>query len=168
MVCEQCQQRPATVHLTKIVNDQKTVINLCDKCAGDYHAFSPFSGNFSIHKLLTSLLEQGQGTQVVDYRRPEVKCQQCGLTLGQFSHYGKLGCSECYPTFIDHLRPLLRKIHGSNHNQGKVPKRTGKFYRVKRDIESLKNDLQVLIQHEEFEKAAVVRDKIKELEQKLN
>jgi protein arginine kinase activator len=164
MNCEQCKIRPATVHLTKIINNQKTSMNLCEKCAGTYHDFSAFGGNFSIHKLLTGFLNQAEGDKMLGFTRPEAECRQCGLTLSQFSHFGKLGCSECYPTFKDNIRPLLRKIHGTNLHQGKVPKRTGQSFRVKREIEKLKNDLQLLIQHEEFEKAATVRDKIKELE----
>jgi len=168
MDCEKCKERPASVHLTKIINNEKTSINLCEKCAGTYHNFSPLGVNLSIHKLLTSFLNQTEGGQVLGFRRPEKECPQCGLTLSQFSHFGKLGCSECYPTFNEDIRPLLRKIHGSNCHQGKVPERTGQPFRVKRDIGKLKSDLQSLILREEFEKAAIVRDEIKELEKKLN
>ena len=33
MMCQECQMRPATVHITKIVNNQKSQIHLCEECA---------------------------------------------------------------------------------------------------------------------------------------
>src|SRR5690606_11765977 len=34
MLCEQCKQAPATVHITQIVNDTKREMHLCEDCAG--------------------------------------------------------------------------------------------------------------------------------------
>jgi len=33
MLCEKCNERPATVHLTQIVNSVMTKVNLCESCA---------------------------------------------------------------------------------------------------------------------------------------
>ena len=33
MVCQECNQRPATLHFTKIVNGEKEEFHLCEKCA---------------------------------------------------------------------------------------------------------------------------------------
>jgi len=62
MNCEECKQRPATVHLTKIFNNQKTELHLCEECA-KHHDDIPFNlsfsmePNFSIQKFLAGLLE---------------------------------------------------------------------------------------------------------------
>jgi protein arginine kinase activator len=61
MNCEECKQQPATVHLTKIFNNQKTELHLCEECA-KHHDDLPFSldfsmePNFSIQKFLAGLL----------------------------------------------------------------------------------------------------------------
>ena len=62
MNCQECKQRPATVHLTKIFNNQKTELHLCEECA-KRHDDLPFSldfsmeePNFSIQKFLAGLL----------------------------------------------------------------------------------------------------------------
>ena len=33
MICQECNQRPATLHFTKIINGEKTEVHLCEKCA---------------------------------------------------------------------------------------------------------------------------------------
>lgn len=33
MICQECNERPASVHFTKVVNGEKTVIQLCEHCA---------------------------------------------------------------------------------------------------------------------------------------
>ena len=35
MLCEECKKRPANVHLTKIIGDQKTEMHLCQQCAAE-------------------------------------------------------------------------------------------------------------------------------------
>jgi protein arginine kinase activator len=61
MNCQECKQRPATVHLTKIFNSQKTELHLCEACA-KHHDEIPFNfgfsmePNFSIQKFLAGLL----------------------------------------------------------------------------------------------------------------
>ncbi len=33
MLCDDCKERPASVHITKIYNNQKTERHMCDQCA---------------------------------------------------------------------------------------------------------------------------------------
>ena len=35
MLCQECKKNPATVHVTKIVNNIKTELHLCQSCAGE-------------------------------------------------------------------------------------------------------------------------------------
>ena len=62
---------------------------------------------------------------------------------------------------------LLRKIHGSDKYIGKMPFKGEGVLEDQQNIRRLKNELNELVQTEEFEKAAVLRDRIKELEDKL-
>ena len=165
-MCEQCQKKLATVHLTKIINNQKEVICLCEDCAGNYHSFSIFDGNYSIHNLLTSLIQQSKGAHLINYRNHQV-CECCQIDYSKFGQSGKLGCSKCYGEFADNIKPLLRKIHGNHQHDGKLPKRTGQEYRIKRDVEKLRQELRQLVEEEKFEQAALVRDKIKDIEGNL-
>ena len=58
MICQECNQRPAALHFTKIINGEKTEVHLCEKCAqekGEMFIFNGESG-FSFNNLLAGLL----------------------------------------------------------------------------------------------------------------
>ncbi|ATW27072.1 UvrB/UvrC motif-containing protein [Candidatus Formimonas warabiya] len=168
MLCDKCKQRPATVHFTKIVNNEKYEQHLCDECAKGVPHFG-FGGdpNFSLNKFLAHLLTNDPALSGLGLTYKTERCENCGLTYSQFSQGGKLGCSNCYHVFREKLDPLLRRIHSSEYHKGKVPERTGGKLKLLKEMESLKNELGVLVSREEFEKAAEVRDKIKDLEKKM-
>ncbi len=58
----------------------------------------------------------------------------------------------------------MRQIHGGGVHVGKVPLRCAASIRNKRELARLRGKLQELIQKEEFEEAARVRDMIRDLE----
>lgn len=169
MNCQECQQRPATLHLTKIINGEKTEIHLCEYCAQEKTEMGNY-GNFSIPQLLSGLLFNSPETNVQSVGMGQelpLRCDQCGLTFSQFSKSGRFGCSQCYQVFAPKLDVLFRRIHGSTHHSGKVPKRSGGTLRLKKEISRLRKDLQRSIEFERFEEAAKLRDRIRELEQQI-
>mgnify|MGYP001497750988 FL=1 len=171
MVCQECGNNPATLHFTKIINGEKTEIHLCEECAREKGDF--FSGNngFSIQNLLSGWLNfdagnnNAAGTQVPVQ---SLRCSKCGLSYAQFGKLGKFGCSECYRTFEERLDPVFRRVHGNTEHIGKIPKRAGGRVEYKRNLERLKIELQRAIEQEAFERAAELRDQIRELESKYN
>lgn len=95
----------------------------------------------------------------------ELKCPSCGRTFSEFKKAGKFGCANCYASFGSKVEPILRRVHaGNTKHTGRIPKRSGKYIQQKQLISSHKEELKQLIEEEEFEKAAVLRDKIRELE----
>ena len=170
MICEECGKRPATLHLTKIVNGEKNEYHICEQCAqekGD--VFTGFH-NFSINNLLSGLLKfdpmQKSGREST-VSKP-LRCETCGLTYAQFTKSGRFGCSDCYKFLGDKLDPLFRRIHGNTQHIGKVPERTGGQLKIRKELEQLKSALQRYVASEEFEKAAEMRDRIRMLEQKMS
>jgi protein arginine kinase activator len=117
-------------------------------------------------------------------RPEEVRCSVCNMSFSEFSKTGRLGCSNCYKVFRNELNPILRRIHGSIEHKGKTPvrgvpgtpKKTENTKAAQEneeaaksevncnELERLKTELNEAIKTEEYEKAAVIRDKIKELE----
>jgi protein arginine kinase activator len=169
MECERCKQRPATVHLTQIINSQKKTMHLCEPCAREFQAESfGFMPQMNLHNLLAGLFHHQIANPFGHQEIPEgEKCTECGLTERKFAQQGLLGCGECYRKFGDRLEPVFRRIHGNNRHTGKVPERTGGLVKITNDINKLKNTLKDAVSREEFEQAAQIRDKIKELEKKL-
>lgn len=167
MLCDKCKKNEANVHITKMVNNDKTVLNLCEACAREYQEEFGFTqSSFSFHKFLAGLLDQ---TTSMMAGEPSVapgiaKCPLCGTTRQVFAQYGKLGCDRCYDTFEASLSPLIRRVHGRERHTGKVPKRSGQEIRLKKQLAGLKMKLQELVAREEFEEAAKVRDQIRALE----
>ncbi|MDO8686415.1 MAG: UvrB/UvrC motif-containing protein [Clostridiales bacterium] len=94
-------------------------------------------------------------------------CDNCGLGLVGFQKTGKLGCSNCYNTFGELLRPLLKRLHCNNlEYNGKLPGKLSSAIIASREITKLKDELGRTILNEEYEKAAILRDKIREMEGK--
>lgn len=166
MLCQECQKRPATVHLTQIINGEQRAQHFCEQCAHKKGEFVFDHPPFSIHNLLTGLMNMdAQPTGMLkEFTTTKIQCPNCGLTYAQFGQIGRFGCSECYQTFGERLLPLMRRIHGSTQHVGTVPRRAGDAVQLRRNLDELKQQLQRLIVQEEFEQAAKVRDRIRELE----
>lgn len=175
LICQECKQRPATMHFTKIINGEKTEFHLCEHCAQERGEMFMFPDNtgFSINNLLAGLLNlQSPITEAKPsaFQSPNIlQCERCNMTYEQFTKIGRFGCSHCYYTFSRQLQPILRRLHsGNTTHAGKIPRRTGGTIHIRKQLNQLKQKLQELIVKEEFEKAAEVRDQIRALESQLS
>jgi protein arginine kinase activator len=174
MICQECNQRPATLHFTNFSNGEKAELHLCDICAHEKgEMFITNNGPvFSINSLLAGLLNIESAfhdpNQDAFKQQPVLQCRQCSMTFPQFVKIGRFGCATCYETFREPLTPVLRRLHSGNFtHSGKIPKRIGGDIRIRKSVDDLKQSLKSLIYQEEFEKAAEIRDRIRELEKKL-
>jgi len=135
---------------------------LCEKCAsekGNANFISPLSlGDF-----LSSFLSKDIGDSYVAAPNVHDVCDVCGMSFNDFQSTGKIGCSNCYKIFGDRLKPIIKRLHGSTEHVGKAPSGFTSS-RTSKEIEKLKEELNKAIQAEEYENAALLRDKIKELE----
>lgn len=171
MLCEECGIRMATLHFTKIINGDKTEYHLCEECAREKgEKFTGLDTGFSFHDLLSGFLNPDftHGARSERAQSVGLRCPTCGLTYGQFAKMGRFGCMDCYRTFKDRLDPLFRRVHGHTSHRGKVPERTGGKLKIRREIERLKAELSRRVQAEEFEEAARLRDRIRDLQRKLD
>lgn len=171
MQCQECGVKPATLHFTKIVNGEKTEFHICESCAREKGELIPgTAGGFSIHSLLSGLLDlEGAGKEKTAATKTtqSLQCENCGMTYSQFSKLGRFGCSSCYKYFNSALDPLFKRVHGGTSHVGKIPKRAGAQIVFKRQIDELKLELQQSIAQEEFETAAELRDQIRQLEKEM-
>lgn len=174
MQCEHCKKKVATVHMTQIINNQKKTINLCEDCAKEIQLVG-FMPSFDLHKLLAGFLnpnnfknmENSSGENIQEDIPEGRICPNCGLSEKKFMKQGLLGCSQCYKIFEDNLEGVFRRVHGNSVHVGKIPKRTGGRIKLIHELNQLKVQLKELVQKEEFEMAAEIRDKIKILEKSL-
>lgn len=165
MKCDICGKADATVHLTEIIDGKVKKLHICGRCAKDKS--EEMQSHFGLTDLLSSLMDfEPSMSESMIRESTAVKCPGCGMTFYDFQKRGRLGCGRCYETFHKKLTELLRKIHGSDSHVGKVPYEEAKPREDADGIQRLKKELEELIKNEEFEKAAMLRDRIKEREKK--
>lgn len=161
MICSQCQERDAVVHLTQIVANAVTQVHLCEKCAAERGIET--SASLPSHPL-------GEFLQAVQQHAQQMpgdaaRCSYCGTSLREFRASGRLGCARCYVAFEQSLRDLLRRVHGSAAHAGRGYAAAAEPA-LERDatLADLKGRLAEAIRTEEFELAASLRDQIRTLE----
>ena len=97
---------------------------------------------------------------------PVQSCSLCGSTLGDISRTGRLGCEKCYQTFAPALEPQLKRMYPNAAHVGNIPASAGSELTIKRELEELKRQLKSAVEAQEYEKAAELRDRVKDLERK--
>jgi len=142
-----------------------TKMHLCEDCAKEKS--EEMEAHFGLSDLLAGLADMAE-IEETDVKKG-AKCSFCGFTFNDFRRVGRLGCPKCYETFENQLASLLRRIHGQDRHMGKLPVTTvkGKLSNEAKDLHAFKIKLQQAISKEAYEEAAVLRDKIKEIENKL-
>jgi len=163
MKCDKCQ-RPATVHLTEIQAGKKIERHLCEQCAAQAEGY-PVKSNTPINELLTNFVLAHSG---VGQRPGAAACEHCGITWAEFRQNGLLGCEHDYAFFDKDLTPLLQRAHeNATHHLGKIPaRRGGSGAPIKRqiDLTRLRKDLTRAVESEDYERAAKLRDQIRQAE----
>jgi len=163
MLCNVCGVNEASIHLTEIINNQMIEMHLCESCAQEKG--TDFKTHFNFGDLLAGLSDT-VGPVKEGEKRAVLKCSGCGMIYDEFSKTGRLGCAQCYDTFSRQLMPLVKRIQRSTTHLGKRPVRTARETRGTYDLRMLQNQLRKCIEKEEYEKAARLRDEIKQLEEK--
>jgi len=163
MLCDQCGKNEAEVHLTQIVDNEMTTVHLCPACAAEKGLDA---GTVTKNLPLSDFLAQMGKAALADEEATIVgPCTYCHTTVDDFRRTGRLGCPHCYSVFETQLRAILRRIHGSTYHMGKVyvPPTSEAAERSAR-LAGLRRKLQRAVEAEDFERAAVIRDQIREIE----
>ena len=177
MLCEECGQREATIHLTTVVNGVRTEKHLCAVCS-DKKQQETLDLGVSIGDILAAFLGGGESNAPVQQAQADIRCATCGLTLESFKKNGLLGCPDCYSVFKANLLPILRRVHGAQRHTGRgldnrPVEAVGTAGEVQaevtpNDTEQIVRELRLKlaqsIEVEDYEQAAVLRDRIKALE----
>ncbi len=157
MLCEYCGKQEATTVLKQTINGKSQMVHICSDCANSM-LLNNFFSDFSFSNFF--------GTNSTSAIRSQKTCDQCGMTLEQVIEGGKIGCAHCYQVFSKELGRSIEQIHGKSTHIGKVPKSMNGVIRKKNLLTEYRVELNRLIAQQEFEKAAELRDKIRDLEGK--
>jgi len=135
---------------------------LCEQCADEKGQIS-FASPLNLNKFFSGFVGADANSHIASQPK-EMVCKKCRMTYEEFQRTGKLGCGECYRTFGERLKSVLKRLHGSVEHNGKVPAVLSKSLNTTREVERLKELLNKAVQSEEYEKAADIRDRIKAIE----
>lgn len=183
MLCERCKIREANIQYTEVVSGVKKEHHFCAQCAkemdfGVYAAI--FDGEFPIGKLLSGLLGIEDDNQGPD-KLHQIACPTCGTTYDAFVRDSRFGCSDCYSVFGPLMEDSIKQLQGSLLHTGKSPvnqnieslsesagKTRGKFIKdetskEEKELSELDSRLKEALRFEDYETAAICRDRIKEL-----
>lgn len=155
--CDLCS-KPATVHLTQIVNNKVHKVDLCEECAQAKGVTDP--SGFSLADLLLKASLNPEPAALSG-----VRCEQCGFTPADFKKHGRFGCPACYTTFTSMIEPMLDSMHKGTAHTGKVPQKALARQSLHERLSKLELDLTAAIKSERYEDAARCRDEINQVKQ---
>jgi protein arginine kinase activator len=170
MLCQECHNAPAEVHVKKRQDDEEISVHLCRACAKKMGWNNPLEDvKFPLAQFISSMMhDMSVGAARTGGVESDAKCSECGLSFEEFSRTGRLGCGHCYEAFRSSMQDLLRRIHGNTKHQGKRPAGAPKPARASakgKSLRQLKAELDRAVAEEDFEKAAQLRDKLRALKQ---
>ncbi len=169
MFCEKCKKNEATIHLSEVIKDMKSEVHLCEGCAREVGLNTKIS-NFSLS--LPEMLTFLNVDEVADYKNEKI-CSLCGSDFFYYKRDGRLGCPECYNNLAEFIEPVLTGYHGDNRHIGKFPVHNGEADSTKKshmmnnhfsdNITDYKAQLDIAVNEERYEEAAILRDKIRDI-----
>ncbi len=174
MICENCDKREATVHLTEIVKNIKTEYHLCEICAKNIKM------NLKLRDYSDPLQEILTFLDNDTCKEENSCCRNCGLSFAELKKNRKTGCPYCYHYHADLIKSAVPALNEGKKHTGKRPanfidpeKNTEPHHLyetltdelpAENNTEVLKEKLEIAVSEERYEDAAVLRDLVKELE----
>lgn len=158
MKCQRCPKQ-ATLHITEVLGeDRYEEVHLCEECAKKY-LLEPQKKSAAAK--MAAADDSGEEREASS---SGPVCDVCGISYIEFRNHGRFGCANDYEAFKAELLPLLESIHGDVRHLGKTPRRLPRSQGAQVELVTLRRRLQQLVTEENYEEAARVRDRIKELE----
>ena len=167
MFCDECHINKPYIYMVKVINGRVLKTHLCEDCAKKFwDSFLSLDEFSKLPQFLSNAFDPGESYLLEDFEEEsEMTCPTCSIKLSDFRKSGRLGCSDCYKSFEKKLSPLLKKIHGRGEHMGKIPSHLDEQTRLELKLVRLRHDLKVCVKEEEYERAAKVRDEIKDIEE---
>lgn len=176
MICDFCKKNIATVHLIRVQDDNVEKVNICQECARDFSFFSEEDFYNDLSNILGRIFQSGKeslydGKDRQMFEGLEIKknkkCPFCSTDLKSIRKKGRMGCPHCYSEFKNALMPIMRMIHKDMEYRGKMPRAVPRQMKLEKSISDLRKRLKNEIFIENFEEAARLRDRIKQLEKNI-
>lgn len=161
MLCTNCGLKEANFHYKQIVNGKRTEQHLCGECASKL-GYIAQGDMLDFSSILNDFISMPSFVPAAGEVRA---CPVCRTTFDEFKKTGLLGCDKCYDEFRNVIESTLSQIQPSTVHKGKLSGAAGEKIQKQNELSEMKERLKRAIIDEKYEEAAVIRDKIKNLEQ---
>jgi protein arginine kinase activator len=160
-----CGKKPATIHVTELINGEKTELHLCEECAKKQKVFfTPIDSVSDLKELFAGILNAAPDPETK--RLKDLRCPECGITYGEFRSTSRFGCPNDYEAFREGVDPLLERIHGTTEHRGKAAAKPTAQRRFDR-LAELRSELRKAVAEQAYERAARIRDQIYAVKKEL-
>lgn len=161
MRCEHCPNKEAAVRVLDVRTDGDgptvTVREWCAACArsaGIAVPMAPGSHPAVLQMLAKAILPEAAAPR----EEAPLACPDCGWTLRDLRQSNRFGCPRDYDVFGAHVADLLDRLQG--HAKHVAPAEEG-------ELAGLQAAMQEAVAGEDYEEAARLRDRIREVESAL-
>lgn len=154
MKCECCLNSEAVVHVKHASNGEVKEIHLCGECAAKKGFNAPLTG-----MSLTDLLFGIEIEKEAETPAPDPACPGCHMRRSDFRKASRFGCAVCYDTFAEEVQSCIAEYQKGSRHTGKAPARQA----ARLGIGLLRKRLEAAVAAQDFEEAARLRDRIREL-----
>lgn len=177
--CQLCPATNATVHLTELsAEGLRSELHICRLCIVRLQIELDHPPAIALLLLAnqakpdkpsgTASDEEHHQVDTVAVQAPEQPCPQCGLEFSAYAQNNLFGCSECYESFAAQVSELVLRYHGAVQHAGRLPAGGADLpAQAHRSAtrHALHAELAEAIASEQYERAATVRDQLRELDQ---
>ncbi|WP_246215604.1 UvrB/UvrC motif-containing protein [Listeria valentina] len=167
MLCERCGKNEAVTRIQHLHSDGSLEeVYLCESCANleeenKIQAFNELALSF------LSMLDGNKVTAGETSEKKQLVCDSCGLDFDTFRKTNRAGCPDCYDAFYEQILQAAKQVQGGHTKHvGKVPDAFVAESEREERILALREQIQKMIELENFEEAARLRDEIRSLEGK--
>ncbi|MFA5162212.1 MAG: UvrB/UvrC motif-containing protein [Elusimicrobiales bacterium] len=157
MLCRRCRKKEAAFVIRAAVRKKLTDIALCRDCLFlKEKELGLERGTLSYYAAPLRGAEYARSAPA-SRRDLRLKCPGCGLLYPQFRESGELGCPRCYNAFRPQLEYYFKRLCGAPRHPVKpyAGPGGGDF---SLDGGAVQSALQSAVRHEDYERAAKLRD----------
>ena len=166
MICQLCSENKAEIFIEAESVFKKKKVGICKDCAHRYGIDSQQKSPEFKSKIEKLFLDVEKKLRLTDEDSKKI-CPLCSTSLFEIKNNSVLGCPNCYSFFKDEIKLLIQKNANDAAYSGTAPensKNQEDFLLNRMQIEQKLNES---IQKEEYEKAAVYRDYLNDLDKNL-
>lgn len=180
MLCDWCKKNEAAIHIQQISGNEKKLLHICHECAAGKFKFGAGASfnPLELAELFYDMLSRKPGgagraasepdpdaTAAEIGRQLFPPCPCCGWTIDKLRETGRVGCPDCYKSFRAVIDGALTDINSRGHHTGKIPgpvssDSDGLLRESRWELAEAVVRLNEAVAGEEFERAAVLRDRI--------